>query len=532
MCERVWRKPTTFLIFLLVFCVNSSRNVVQAQQGPEFIGSGAVPPEPDQNLETQHKLAEMKVYLGAGRPRYVLEDSYLRWPLSPGTRKYAAIDGNHIKSYVNEITAIAEQSRTDGNQYWGRIVGTRYDLETDQWLMQKLKAAGVQDVRRQELDVPPQWWGNSWEVAIGSGSAAHMLQSAFPFVNTPSTAKQGLDLETVYVGLGRKADFAGRDVKGKAVVIFSVPSPGVRDNSEQWFGGVARAEENQAAAVLVVLGLPGNFSAQTAQPSSTAPAVPTFLLGNDDGIALMDAIDKSLPGPGPKIHLRLDATPKLSGQKTGLVWGVLPGATDETIYLMAPLDSFFTGAMDNASGIATMVTLAEYYSGIPQAQRRRTIVFVGTPGHHDGDPGTAWMHEHQDTVFGKTAVIINCAHVTQTQTYLHGPFLRYSNAIETHRWVLHGSRKLEEIAINAFADFGLTTFAVPDANGGGALGRIYKDAPSMFTYDMGPFYHTTGDIPEYVPAAGLEQGARAYAEIIDRVNDVDRTELLETPSQK
>jgi hypothetical protein len=472
----------------------------------------------------------MKAYLGAGRPRYILKDSYLRWPLSQSTQKYASINGDHIKIYVNEITAIAQQSRDDGNQYWGRIVGTKYDLETDQWLMAKLKAAGVQNVRRQEVDVPPQWWGNSWEVTVGSGATAHKLESAFPFVNTPSTPTQGLDLETVYVGLGRKADFAGRDVKGKAVVIYSIPSPGVRDNSEQWFGGVARAEENHAAAVLVVLALPGNFSAQTAQPRSEAAPVPTFLLGQDDGIALMDMIDKASPGPGPQVHLRLDATAKLSGQKTGMVWGILPGATDETINLIAPMDSFFTGAMDNASGISVMVALAEYYAKIPRSQRRRTIVFTGTPGHHDGEPGTKWMHDHKDTIFNKSALILNCAHITQTQTYMHGPFLRYSNAIEAHRWVLHGSPLLEKIAIKSFADFGVNTFAIPDANAGGALYRIYKDAPSMFAYDMGPFYHTTGDIPAYVPAAGLEQVARAYAEIIDQVNKAERSDLLEAPA--
>jgi hypothetical protein len=526
------RSVTTMVIALPLFTINLSLSrTVCAQQGPEFIGSGAVPPGADANQETQGKLADMKNYLAAGRRRYVLANSYIRWPLSENLEKYASLNGDHIKDYVNEITSIAQQSRSDGNQYWGRIVGTKYDLATDQWLMAKLKAAGVQDVKRQELDVPPQWWGNSWAVTIGSGNEARKLESAFPFVNTPGTSKEGLDLEAVYVGLGRKADFAGRDVRGKAVVVFTIPSPGIRDNSAQWFGAVARAEENHAAAVLVVFGLPGNFSAQTVQPHSTADAVPTFLLGQDDGIALMDMIDRALPGPAPRIHLRLDATMKLAGQKTGLVLGVLPGATDETIYVMAPLDSFFTGAMDNASGIGTLVALAEYYAKIPQAQRKRTIVFAGTPGHHDGDPGTAWMHDHKDTVFNKSALILNCAHMAQTQTYVHGPFLRYSNAVEAHRWVLHGSSRLEAIAIRAFADFGVTTFAVPDANGGGALGRIYKDAPSMFAYDMGPFYHTTGDIPEYVPSTGLEQLARAYAEIIDQVNTVEIKDLQEAATK-
>ncbi len=187
---------TTMMVALLLFTINFllSRTVC-AQQGPEFIGSGAVPPAADANQETQGKLADMKNYLAAGRRRYVLADSYIRWPLSESLEKYAPLNGDHIKGYVNEITSIAQQSQSDGNQYWGRIVGTKYDLATDEWLMAKLKAAGVQDVKRQELDVPPQWWGNSWAVTIGSGSDARKLESAFPFVNTPGTSKEGLDLE-------------------------------------------------------------------------------------------------------------------------------------------------------------------------------------------------------------------------------------------------------------------------------------------------------------------------------------------------
>jgi hypothetical protein len=512
-CARV----AAVLSAIFAFSCMSSPQQPSSQPQNDFVGWFSMPPGPDQNRESHAEWAGMRSYLGAGYARYDLSKSYLRWPLSPGTEKYASIDGDHIKTYVNEITAINQQSHDDGNQYWGRIVGTKYDLETDEWLMKKFTDAGLQDVRRQELDVPPQWWANSWTVTLGMGSAVRKLESAFPFTNAPSTPPQGLDLETVDVGLGRAADFAGRDVAGKAVVIYSIPSPGVRDQSAQWFGSVERAEENHAAAVLVVLGLPGNFSAQTMMPPSSTAPVPTFLLGQDDGMALMDAIGKALPGPGPRVHLQLDVTPKLGGQKTGMVWGELPGSTDESIYLMAPMDSFFTGAMDNASGIAVMAALAEYYAKIPQSQRRRTIYFVGTPGHHDGDPGTAWLHDHKADVFGKTAIIINCAHITQTQVNLHGPFLRYANTFDTHRMVLHGSPKFDAIAVKASFDFGIATDVIPDANGGGALSRIAHDAPSMFFLDMSPFYHTTGDIPEYVPAAGLEQVARAYAEIIDEV---------------
>ena len=55
---------------------------------------------------------------------------------------------------------------------------------------------------------------------------------------------------------------------------------------------------------------------------------------------------------------------------------------------MAHHDAFYEGALDNASGMAVMLGLAEYYSKIPREQRRRTLKFVTTSGHHDGSDGT------------------------------------------------------------------------------------------------------------------------------------------------
>ena len=37
--------------------------------------------------------------------------------------------------------------------------------------------------------------------------------------------------------------------------------------------------------------------------------------------------------------------------------------------------------------------------------------------------------------------------------------------------------------------------------------------------------HTDGDVPELVPSAGLEAVARAYAKIIDEVNQLDIAQL-------
>jgi hypothetical protein len=72
-----------------------------------------------------------------------------------------------------------------------------------------------------------------------------------------------------------------------------------------------------------------------------------------------------------KVSLDVKMVPNL---KTALVWGTLPGASDETIYVIAHRDGWFDASGDNAGGVASMIGLAEYYAKVPQAERRRTGV--------------------------------------------------------------------------------------------------------------------------------------------------------------
>ncbi len=87
-----------------------------------------------------------------------------------------------------------------------------------------------------------------------------------------------------------------------------------------------------------------------------------------------------------------------------LVWGTLPGATDETIYVLAHRDGWFEAAGDNASGVATMLGLAEHFAKIPRSRRRRTIIFIGTDGHHhipQGGYGREWLLANREKFFSR-----------------------------------------------------------------------------------------------------------------------------------
>jgi hypothetical protein len=452
------------------------------------------------------------------------DDHYVRFPLPAAEQAYARIDGAHVKQYVNEITAISRKSRDDGNQYWGRISGTKYDDMAEAWVEGKFKAFGLQNVRRQYFDLPPQWFPTKWQVTASGAGKTLTLSTVRPAARSAATPGSGLDLDATWVGLGTEADFMGRNVGGKAVVIYSMPAPSVINHSANYLGAVKRAEDKGAAAVIVVLGIPGNLSSEL---NGAADKIPAFSLGLEDGMAVRELIEHG--GAKIKMNLAVETRPAL---KDASVWGELPGTTDEDIIVMAHHDAYFQGALDNASGMATMVGLAEYFSKIPKEQRRRTIKFVTTSGHHNGSLGVKWMHDNKATFLARTALLLNCEHVSVTQTYYWGQNLRKADTVDARRWWVYGSDKLAELALDAYRTFGVAVYAEMEPNASGDMGQASLDAPSVQMIESPAFYHTDHDTPEVVPSAGLEAVGRAYAKLIDQVNKVDRSQLIGKPAPR
>jgi hypothetical protein len=439
-------------------------------------------------------------------------------PLAPKDARYASLEGEHIKKFVREITAIADKCRDDGNRWWGRIAGTKYDDMTEALVEAKFKEFGLEDIHRQYFDLPPQWFPVSWDFKATGGGKTLTFDTILPAprsVPLPDT-----ELEAVWVGLGNEADFAGRDVKGKLAVIYSWPMPGVVANSATYNGAAKRAAEKGAAAILVNVAIPGNFKIAI---NMLPGPIPAFTMGTEDASKLLALMESGTV----KVRANLSTETK-TGLRDASVWGNLPGTSDEDIILMAHHDSYFEGALDNASGMAVMLALAEYYSKIPKKQRRRALKFVTTAGHHAGSFGTKWMHDNKDTFLAKTALMFNCEHVSVVQTYFDRtkPEMRLSTNIDARRWFVNGSDKLASIVLNAYKTFGVTIYDLMDPFTTGDMSHCDHDAPAIQLIESAVFYHTDHDTPDIVPAPGLEAVARSYAKIIDQVNEVDRAGLI------
>ena len=103
---------------------------------------------------------------------YPLDEGLLHWPLAAADTAYAAIDGKRLHQYVEDQTAISRRYRDAGHpQFWGRVIGTTADDESQQWWLGKFKQFGLSDVHLQTFDMVPQWMPQSWSV---TGTAEHL----------------------------------------------------------------------------------------------------------------------------------------------------------------------------------------------------------------------------------------------------------------------------------------------------------------------------------------------------------------------
>jgi hypothetical protein len=458
-----------------------------------------------------------------------LDDAFLQWPLPSGAERYRAIDGRRMHEDVVEQALISRRYRdTVHPKFWGRITGTSSDRESTEWLASKFTAAGLSDVRIQPLDLEPQWMPQTWAVSVTGGGTTVGLESAQPFYGANTLPAAGVDVEAFYAGLGSEADFGGKDVAGKAVFVFN--QTGLRDER-----AVRRADAKGAALILEVDMLPGNMRYQAYPSGTNAPA---FTVGSDDGYAARDLIAAMPAGQPARVRATFDAR-RVPDLKSALVWGTLPGATDETIYLIAHRDGWFDAAGDNASGVASIVGLAEYFAKRPRSERRRTIVFVGLDGHHNSGPGAGvgrrWMWDNRRTLFAKTALVINAEHPSTIQTTVRPRYYQsndnaivWSNTYMPQQWYAGGPsrRTLETIAVDAFHAFGASMYLDPNPRPpAGDLGALFRGVPGVATSEFYHYFHTDEETPDTVPWTGLEATTRAYAKIIDEVNRLPLGEL-------
>lgn len=269
--------------------------------------------------------------------------------------------------------------------------------------------------------------------------------------------------ELVFVGYGINApeygwnDYAGVDMRGKTAVVL-INDPGYVTGDPTLFNGKAltyhgrwtykyeeAARQGAAAVMIIHETAPAAYGWATVRNSWMGPQLD---LDSPDGNAGRVAIESWVSGEAAERMFGMAgldlATLKASAARRGFkavpmglkaeggvrniirrsksnnVAGIMPGSEkpDEYVVYLAHWDhlgrslslgggdSIFNGAVDNATGVAGILTIARAYrSMLPRS--KRSVLFLAVTGEESGLLGSAHYAEHPIVPMEKTAAVIN-----------------------------------------------------------------------------------------------------------------------------
>ena len=380
-------------------------------------------------------------------------------PSDPIETSVAALDEADYRRHV-EILA--------SDEFGGRAPGSPGEELTVNYLVEYFSSLGLEpgngDRYTQDVPLASVEVTNTPDLVI-SGGQGDDLVLGFTTGQVVGTRHQstGTKLEAselVFVGYGINApernwnDYEGVDVKGKTVVML-VNDPGYATQDPELFNGNAMtyygrwdykyaeaARQGAAGALIVHDTLPAAYGWPTVVNSWTGPQFDMVL--PDQGASLaavegwltreaaaelfaragldIEAMYEAAKTPGfAAVPLPLAASTELVTEVQQItsrnVAALLRGseAPEEVFIYIAHWDhlgtdpklegdQIYNGALDNASGTAALMEIAEAYATLPQPPRR-SVLFLAVTAEEQGLLGTAYYAAHplfplDDTVGG------------------------------------------------------------------------------------------------------------------------------------
>ncbi len=355
----------------------------------------------------------------------------------------AQITAPEIKDHVSYLASDALEGRGTGTK--GERAAAAYISK--QWASYGLQPGGEDGTWFQSFKVAGRGSVESGRLTIEAGGweRSFALNTDFaPFGFSSNASK--LDAELVFAGFGitnpeaSYDDYAGIDVKGKAVVVLRrEPKAGGRNSRHAFFNTKAENAKKHGAVALIVVN-----DADHPQGDGILP----FQAGQDAGIPALHlrrdhlqkllglmgrdlgAIEQGLEDKGPASftlgRVALDLGIKRGADVARNVLGFLPGSDptlkNEVIVIGAHYDhlgaghhggslggrnaqgEIHNGADDNASGTAGIIELAQAFSQHPP---KRSLLFIGFSGEERGLLGSAHWVKSPTLPIERVAGMIN-----------------------------------------------------------------------------------------------------------------------------
>jgi len=461
-----------------------------------------------------------------------------------GEEVYTELEGTSIAEDLRTIVDFSVRSRQQqelgGAQLWGRVSGFPSSTRTVNWAAEQFRAAGIQQVRVQELAQEPDselWLPVEWQVTLlgnslfGTGSEDVTLSTAVALA--PSAIPGGsLTAPLVYVGTGSPAELAHIDVTDKIAIQQVTPQGHLVFERARVVPRARDLMQRGAIAVINLIDQPGNEMARDLANCGG----PCFNVGGRDGNFLRQVIDAAaIRDQLDLLQLQLRLQTRVhSGLTAQNAVAVIPGNSSETIVLNAHVDAWYDGAGDNGDGLAVLVALARHFSRA-EVGLQRTLVLIASAGHHTpGLNGPRNAVSMNPDLFGDSLLIFNLEHVAQRNFSParslfddgYREFIADSGEAPIVAGITNQSAFLEDLFTRGVEIYG-TNFVSGSSTMASGEGGGYRTAnvPIVTTMQAPPLYHTSGEVYEVVSVPGLERMARFMAFFVKQVDAASRSQI-------
>jgi hypothetical protein len=283
----------------------------------------------------------------------------------------------------------------EAGEYGYRMPGTPADTEAINYIAGKVSEIGLDPI----IETIPieSYEPDAWSLTVRVGDEEEQIPCSF-YRYTPFTPAEGITAEMVYVGTGSEGEFAANDVEGKIVVV-DILAPGIPNSYYDLFTLFKYDPDNTLEGGMGTENWPiinYTSSMNLAQANGAIGFVGILTYTVDDnntywftfGNAPLTALSLSPTDGG---HLRslllagdpVEGTMVLTGYRgpgtSATIYAYLPGQNpDEIITVHTHHDAWAT---NEASGVAVVLALAEYFNNFPQESRNRTLLFVMNGSH-------------------------------------------------------------------------------------------------------------------------------------------------------
>ncbi|MEP4533086.1 MAG: M28 family metallopeptidase [Cyclobacteriaceae bacterium] len=371
------------------------------------------------------------------------------------------------QSPIDTLTIAKHIEVLASDEFQGRMPFTEGEVKTLDYLESQFKSFGLepgngdsffQEVPLVELDAKP-----AKELVIKGGDEDIVLKLGEEFVTVTERVEESASIdasEIVFAGYGVVApeydwdDYAGLDVKGKTVIVL-VNDPGFGSGDSTFFKGQTmtyygrwtykfeEAARQGAAGIFIIhqtapAGYPwgvvqNGWSGASLYLDQSGDSFKSAIQGwltRDAAIKIFEASDVDMknfveksrtPGFTP-YSLGLTASTSIeNGIKKDVSQNVIAKITgtekpDEVIIYTAHWDhlgigpaidgdSIYNGAHDNASGTASLLTIAE--SMVKMEKPKRTVVFLAVTAEEQGLLGSKYYAENPIYPTAKSVANIN-----------------------------------------------------------------------------------------------------------------------------